>query len=85
MGLLAHFDTRLGQLQAMIAARGLCFDQSIGLSLESDMRSAMVRCISCRRAEDCRTWLAADDGERGAPDFCPNAARFARYEPAKAS
>lgn len=43
----------------------------------NEMRSAAVRCISCRETESCRKWLEDHpDGAERALAQCPNAALF---------
>ncbi|MBN9669753.1 DUF6455 family protein [Roseibium aggregatum] len=45
-----------------------------------EMRSAALRCVSCRETEACRKWLENHQGGADGPlDKCPNADLFKQW------
>ena len=45
---------------------------------ETELQSAVLRCLDCLNADICKTWLARAEKGSAAPSFCANAARFNR-------
>ncbi|ADZ71033.1 DUF6455 family protein [Polymorphum gilvum] len=52
-----------------------------GMLAASELRLAAHRCLNCRQAEECLSWLDTHaGGADAAPDLCPNAALFADWK-----
>lgn len=79
MRILDMVGARLDQLNEMAGQAGASFVSHDACRLEQDMRRAVFRCLFCRRAAECRTWLDADGAHGTAPEFCPNRDLFAQY------
>ena len=42
------------------------------------LRAAALRCMSCRRIDDCEVWLERTDAEHEPPSYCRNAGLIRR-------
>ena len=69
-------DARLGQMGDMLQVTGAlaAFEQEV--CEETELQSAVLRCLDCLNVDICKTWLARAEKGSAAPSFCANAARF---------
>ena len=81
MGLFSRLDRHARLVERMADTLGvdLAGETMRGRIAPQDLRSALVRCTGCRRANACCTWLDAHpDGASAAPDYCCNKGQLER-------
>lgn len=71
-------DARLGQMGDMLQVTNALTAFEQDACGETELQSAVLRCLDCLNADICKTWLARAEQGSAAPSFCANAARFYR-------
>ena len=71
-------DARLGQMGDMLQVTDALTAVEQDVCGETELQSAVLRCLDCLNADICKTWLARAEKGSAAPSFCANAARFNR-------
>lgn len=71
-------DARLGQMGDMLQVTGVLPAFERGVNGETELQSAVLRCLDCLNVDICKAWLAQAEQGSAAPSFCANAARFNR-------
>ncbi len=67
-------DARLGQMGDMREITGAMTALERGLCGDSELHSAVIRCLNCRNGDACKAWLVKAEHGAQPPSFCPNAA-----------
>lgn len=77
MNWMDRLNERAELMGKMLDTIGALNDMPTDLRMDSELRSAAVRCINCRDIEACKTWLQDHThGASKAPSHCPNASLF---------
>lgn len=71
-------NSRLGQMGDMLQVTGVLTPLEQEVRGETELQSAVLRCLDCLNSDICKTWLARAEQGSVAPSFCANAARFNR-------
>ncbi|MEQ6250449.1 DUF6455 family protein [Sulfitobacter sp. HNIBRBA3233] len=74
-------EARLGQMGGMLDITGAMTALERGLCGDSELQSAVIRCLNCRNDEACKAWLAKAEHGAPPPSFCPNAQLFDGLRP----
>lgn len=77
MNWMERLNERADLMGKMLETIGAMKTDRSGMHAGISMRTATLRCLSCRETEACREWLAKrESGSGETPDHCPNAALF---------
>lgn len=74
-------EARLGQMGDMLQVTGAMTALEHGLCGDSELQSAVIRCLNCQNEDCCKAWLAKAEHGAQPPSFCPNAALFDGLRP----
>lgn len=70
-------DERLQLFRTMMEHAGLTPDSAV--VTEGELRAAAQRCLGCRVAEECRSWLHDVPEDNPPPGFCRNVQQFGQW------
>jgi|LNFM01.1.fsa_nt_gb hypothetical protein len=71
------------QMRAMMSARGATHEMAALSDAGLGWMSAQTRCIFCRNADKCASWVADGDTAHNPLDFCPNLGFFDQFSEPK--
>lgn len=70
--MLRRVEMRARRMHDMVDALGVDQIALIRAKSGEGYSEARERCLYCINASECLHWLQGEDGERCAPEFCPN-------------
>ncbi|OYW55554.1 MAG: hypothetical protein B7Z29_08400 [Hyphomicrobium sp. 12-62-95] len=71
------------QMRAVMSARGATHEMAALSDAGLGWMSAQTRCIFCRNADKCASWMADRDTAHNPLDFCPNLGFFDQFSEPK--
>lgn len=63
-------------LNQMMERTGSRIDANISQCGANNIKSAIITCMACKSADECKLWLKEVEGEVSPPDFCANAQKL---------